>query len=111
MSNNTVLITGFAQLPKGNAFYDNSKSIAVILVINIDSEIIEGVEFTFMSDLKNGYLASLVKGYCLKNGINPLINKLKKSVLTPSQGAIIQTLKSAWDRYNEMRDFNLPIVK
>lgn len=111
MTDSTILTTGFAQLPKGNTFYDSSNTIAVILVINVESEVIEEVEFTFISDLKNNYLASLIKGYCLKNGLEPLVNKLKKCVLTPSQGAIIQSIKSAWGRYEEMEYCDYSLVQ
>jgi hypothetical protein len=102
-NNNTVLITGFAQLPKGTAQYERYTSLSVALVINVETEIIEDVEFTFIADLTNYYLASLVRGYDLKKGINPLIEILRSRALIPSQGAVIQSLKSAWDRYKESR--------
>ncbi|MCM3568082.1 DUF3870 domain-containing protein [Neobacillus mesonae] len=100
---NNVLISGFAQLPRGTTLYEKYKTITVVLVINTETEIIEDAEFTFIADLTNYYLSSLVKGYDLKNGIYPLIEKLRKSVLIPSQGAVIQSIKSAWDRYKESK--------
>lgn len=100
---NTVLVSGFAQVPKGSTLYEKYKALTVVLVINSETEIIEDAEFTFIADLTNYYLTSLVKGYDLKNGIHPLIDKLRKRALIPSQGAVIQSIKSAWDRYKESK--------
>lgn len=101
--NNNVLITGFAQLPRETTLYERYKTITVVLVINVESEIIEDAEFTFSADLTNYYLTTLLRGYDLKNGINPLIDILRSRVLIPSQGAVIQSIKSAWDRYKESK--------
>jgi hypothetical protein len=100
---NTVLVSGFAQVPKGSPLYEKYKAITTILVINSETEIIEDAEFTFIADLTNYYLTSLVRGYDLKNGIHPLIDKIRKHALIPSQGAVIQAIKSSWDRYKESK--------
>ncbi|MBB6446224.1 DUF3870 domain-containing protein [Bacillus benzoevorans] len=102
-ANNTVLIAGFAQLPKGTTQYEKYQSLAVVLVINVETEVIEDAEFTFIADLTNYYLTSLVRGYDLKQGINPLVEILRNRVLIPSQGAVIQSIKSAYDRYRESK--------
>jgi hypothetical protein len=102
----TVLVTGFAQVPKGTTLYEIYKTIGVVLVINHKTEVIEDAEFTLLADLTNYYLSELVKGYDLKEGITPLLEKVKRHCLLPSQGAIIQAIRSAWDRYQESK----PIV-
>lgn len=107
MTNDTVLITGFAQLPRGTTLYEQYKTIGVVLVVNTKTEIIEDVEFTFIADLTNYFLSSLVKGYDLGQGINPLIEMIKKRCLLPSVGAIIQSIKSAWDRYQESKPIKI----
>ncbi|MFC0273291.1 DUF3870 domain-containing protein [Metabacillus herbersteinensis] len=99
----TVLVTGFAQVPKGTTLYETYKTIAVVLVINYKTEVIEDAEFTFLTDLTNYYLSDLVKGYNFSEGFNPLFDKVKKHCLLPSQGAIIQAIRSAFDRYQETK--------
>jgi hypothetical protein len=103
MKTDNVLVTGFAQLPKGTTLSEQYKSIAVVLVINTQTEEIEDAEFTLLTDLMNYYLSNLLKGYCLKNGIEPLMNLFRAKCLAPSQGAIIQAIRSAWDRYQESK--------
>lgn len=106
MNDDNILITGFAQLPRGTTLYERNKIIGVVLVINTKTEVIEDAEFTFVADLTNFYLSSLVKDYNLKKGIVPLLDKVKKHCHIPSQGAIIQAIRSAWDRYQEAKEKN-----
>lgn len=96
-----LLITGFAQLPRGTTLYEKNKIIGVVMVINETEKIIEDVEFTFVAKLTNEYLTSIVKGYNFSNGMDELYDKIRKYCILPSQGAIIQALRSAWDRYTE----------
>ncbi|WP_134702784.1 DUF3870 domain-containing protein [Ammoniphilus sp. YIM 78166] len=99
----TILVTGFAQVPKGTTLYEIYKTMAVAMVINLKTEVIEDAEFTCTTDLMNYYLSDLVKGYDLKQGINPLLDTVKKHCIIPSQGALVQALRSAWDRYQESK--------
>lgn len=103
MNNKTVLVTGFAQVPRGTTLYEHYKTVGLVCVIDIETEVINEAEFTFVAGLTNRYLASLLQGYCLKEGINPLLDKVRKHCLMPSQGAIIQAIRSAWDRYQESK--------
>src|SRR5690625_2443696 len=91
-----ILITGLAQLPRGTTLYEHNKVIGVAMVIDIETNIIKDVEFTFVAKLTNTYLSELVRGYNLDKGMTPLTNKIKKYCLVPSQGAIIQALRAAW---------------
>lgn len=102
-SKDNVLITGFAQLPRGTTLYERNKIIGIVLVINCKTEVIEDAEFTFVADLTNFYLSSLLKGYNFKKGLEPLLELIKKHCLLPSQGAVIQAVRSAWDRYQESK--------
>ncbi|MEW9672435.1 DUF3870 domain-containing protein [Ammoniphilus sp. 3BR4] len=99
----TVLVTGFAQVPKGTTLYEMYKTMAVVLVIDCKTEVIEDAEFTCTTDLMNYYLSDLVKGYNLKEGINPLLDTVRQHCIIPSQGALVQALRSAWDRYQESK--------
>lgn len=102
-SKENILVTGFAQLPRGTTLYERNKIVGCVLVINYKTEVIEDVEFTFVADLTNFYLSSMIKDYEMKKGLLPLLNLVKKHCLLPSQGAIIQAIRSAWDRYQEAK--------
>lgn len=100
-SNNNVLVTGFAQLPKGTTLFEHNKIIAVVLIINYEDQFIEDAEFTFLTDLTNYYISSLIKGMDISEGLDHVINKVKKHCHIPSQNAVVQALRSAYDRYQE----------
>lgn len=103
----TVLVTGFAQGPKGTTVYETYKTIGVVLVINTKTGVIEDAQFTVITQLMNTYLSTLVKGFDTTQGIQPLLEEVKKHCFAPSQGAVIQSIRSAWDRYNEIRQVHL----
>ncbi|MGG0716196.1 DUF3870 domain-containing protein [Robertmurraya massiliosenegalensis] len=102
MSNDSCLIvSGHAQVPKGIALHEEKKFIGAVLVINKETQIIEKAEFTLITTLSNDFLSNLVIGYDLHQGIDPLLNKMKKLCLMPSQGAIIQAVRSAYERFKD----------
>lgn len=103
----TVLVTGFAQGPRGTTIYETHKTIGVVLVINVSTGIIEEAEFTVNTSLLNSYLSEVVKGYNLHEGIQPLLERVKEKILIPSQGAVVQAIRSAGDRYQEARNLNM----
>ncbi|RFU70903.1 DUF3870 domain-containing protein [Peribacillus saganii] len=102
----TVLVTGFAQGPRGTTIYETHKTIGVVLVINVITGRIQEAEFTVNTELLNLYLKDILKGYNIHDGIQPLLEQVKQKVLIPSQGAVVQALRSAADRYQEARNLN-----
>lgn len=103
MNKDLLLVTGSAQVPKGITLYEEKKIVGVVFVINLKTEIIEQAEFTLTTNLSNEFLSNLVTGYNLKEGEDPLLNLIKRHCIIPSQGAIIQAIRSAYERYREYR--------
>lgn len=103
-TDDSVLVTGFAQLPRGTTLYEKNKIIAVVLIINTKENIIEDVEFSFVTELTSYYLNSLIKGMSIRGGMNSIYKKVTKHCHMPSQNAVIQSLRSAWDRYQEINN-------
>lgn len=97
-----VLAAGFAQLPKGTTLYEVQKTVGCVLIINKKTEIIEDASFTFVMELTNQFISSMIRGKSIKNGIDPIAEEIQKRFLVPPQRAIIQAIRSAYDRYCEM---------
>lgn len=107
--NNQILVCGYAQLPKGTALYEQYKMIEVVLIINEQTRMIEGAEFTVLTKQTNDFLNSLLIGYDMEQGAEFIIQMLKRKVFMLSQGAVIQAIRNAFDRYYEnvsMRESN-----
>ncbi|OAT79328.1 DUF3870 domain-containing protein [Desulfotomaculum copahuensis] len=98
---NSVMVSGFAQLPKGTTLYEKYKVVGVVFVVDLNTSQIVDATFTFVADLTNKFLVSLVKGYYLNQGIDPLLAEVRKRCQLPSLGAVIQAIRSCYDRYVE----------
>ena len=97
----TVLVTGYSKAPHGTSMYEVYRHAGLVLEIEIATHIIVDVEFTMVADLTKDYFKRLVVGYCLNDGIDNLIDRIKSYYFAPSQQAIIVALKAANQRYWE----------
>jgi hypothetical protein len=95
----TVLVTGYTKAPQGTAMYEIYKHAGIILEIDWKTHVIVGVEFTFIADLTKKFFERLIKGYCLQDGLQPLIERIEGHYFAPSQQAIIVALQAAVQRY------------
>ncbi|UMZ74307.1 DUF3870 domain-containing protein [Natranaerofaba carboxydovora] len=96
---NTVLVTGFAELPKGTALKDKYSKAGVVLVIEKSSSEIKDASFTVITDITNNYLKEIVVGYRFSDGVDKLIEEIYNRVKIPSVSAFCQALKSCYDKY------------
>lgn len=100
-SSNYILSTGFAQLPKGTPMSDMQKVFACSLVLDREESIVVDASFTFLMGLTEEFLRGLVIGRKLPEDWNELQKDVRLRFLTPTQGAILQAIHSAMDRYIE----------
>jgi hypothetical protein len=96
-----VLVTGFSQLPKGTPLSENQKVFACTLVLRRETGEIVDASFTFLMDLTEEFLKGLVIGRTLPDDWNDLQQAVKERFLVPTQGAILQALRSTMDRFLE----------
>ncbi len=96
-----VLVTGFAQLPKGTPLFETQKVFACSLVIERDEGRVVDASFTFLMGLTEEFLRGLVIGRKLPEDWHDLQQAVRERFLTPTQGAILQALRAALDRYAE----------
>ena len=102
-NNNCVLTTGFAPLPKGTPLFEMQKIIACVLVIDTDEEIVVEASFSFLMDLTNEFICSIIKGRSIRNGIEEINKEIEKKYIAGEQRAIIQAFRGAYDRYLESK--------
>ncbi|MGD8189745.1 DUF3870 domain-containing protein [Brevibacillus ginsengisoli] len=100
-SSNYILSTGFSQLPKGTPMSDVQKVFACSLVIDRDEGLVVDASFTFLMGLNEEFLRGLVIGHKLPENWNEMQKEIRLRFLTPTQGAILQAIHSAMDRYLE----------
>ncbi|WP_339160821.1 DUF3870 domain-containing protein [Siminovitchia sp. FSL W7-1587] len=100
---NHVLTAGFAQFPKGTPIYETQKVIGAILIIDKSTDMIVDASFTFILKMTNEFISSLVRGKCIKNGVEEIIQEVETKLLIPGQRAVIQSIITAYERYQDMK--------
>lgn len=100
---NTVLTAGFAQVPKGTTLYDVSTMIGCVLIIDADRDVICDASFTFVMDKTSQFLASLLLGKSVADGIQEITQVVQERFLAPGQGAVLQAIRAAVERYHEKK--------
>ncbi|QGP90996.1 hypothetical protein MGLY_03190 [Neomoorella glycerini] len=99
----SVLFSGKAQVPKLTTAYETVKVVTVVLEIDWDSEQIINADFSLYSSVSVEFLRNIVKGYNLKGGLDSLLAEVKSRFHAFSQGAVIQALQIAYERYRDFR--------
>lgn len=102
MFNNKILVSGFAQTPKGIPANHSYKYIGVILLIDKDTHLIEKVDFSVIfSELTKEVLKENIKGFYINDSFSDFCEEIKKNISIPSIGAILQAVRAAIERYKE----------
>ncbi|NNU88095.1 DUF3870 domain-containing protein [Geobacillus sp. MR] len=99
-----ILVAGFAQLPKGTPVFEMQKSIGCILVIDKETDIIVDCTFTFIRDLTNEFISSLIRGKSIIQDLDEIINEVARRFIVPPKKAVIQAILSARNRYIENKE-------
>ncbi|USG64466.1 DUF3870 domain-containing protein [Brevibacillus ruminantium] len=100
---NTVLTAGFAQIPKGTTLYEVSTVVGCVLIIDVDKEVICDASFTFYMDKTSDFLAGLLRGRSVANGMAEITPVVQDRFLGPGQGAVLQAIRGAVERFMEKK--------
>ena len=95
----TLIVTGYAKAPQGTSMYEMYKHAGIVLEVDLTEHKIVNAEFTFITELTQNFFRKLLIGYCLADGIEPLIERIQNYYFAPSQQAIIVALQAAIQRY------------
>ncbi len=98
---NLVITAGFAEVPKGTTLYNMYKMIGCVIIINTENLTIHDISFTFVMNTTSDFIAQLLRGISIQDGLDEAIEIIQKKVFIPGQGALIHSLKQAYDRYCE----------
>lgn len=99
----TVLVSGYAQAPKGTGMSEMMTWIGVVLEIDRNSHTIVGADGTFLTELARSFFRRKVMGYRLTDGLDGLVRIIDLTIHTPSKNALIVATQAAFQRYVEFR--------
>ncbi|PWW29683.1 uncharacterized protein DUF3870 [Cytobacillus oceanisediminis] len=95
----SVVVTGYAKAPQGTSMHEVYKHAGIVLEINFTNHEIIRADFTFITELTKDFFERILIGYSLKDGVEPLLETIKRHYFAPSQQAIIVALQAAIQRY------------
>ena len=107
----TVLVTGYAPSPHGTAMHSAYKYAGVVLEIDLQTDKIVNAEFTFVTSLARDFIARIIQGYNLNDGLEGLFEKIRALYWAPSTQAVIACIKSAVQRYFDMKTERCPATE
>ncbi|KJS46082.1 DUF3870 domain-containing protein [Desulfosporosinus sp. BICA1-9] len=105
----SVLVAGYAQVPKGSANYEQHKVIVVTLVVDLETSIIVDAGVNIDWDVINKFLRSKAIGLQLDNGIEGYVQSIRSMASFSAIESFIQAFKICYERYIEIASKNKTI--
>ncbi len=96
-----ILLAAYAKLPVGTSaqrLYDN---LVLVVIVNRESGCIEQAEVSFVTQAARDFLASLLCGYDLRQGAEPLARLLQQVYFGPLKKALLSAVKMIAAQYTE----------
>jgi len=95
----TVFITGHAKLPTAITAEKLYEVIAIGVEVDSQTGIIINSDCTLATDVGKNFFKKLTIGYCLLNGIEPLILQFENRYYGSARKAIVTALKLMYDKW------------
>jgi hypothetical protein len=99
----TILVTGYAQAPKGTVMHERYKLAGVVLEVDSASGAIVAADATLVTALARDFFQRCVVGYDLSQGPEGLVQRIVAHFASPSRDALAVALRAAAQRFAEHR--------
>lgn len=96
---NTYLIAGHAKLPQGMAARSLYDSITITLELDFKHGVIVDTSCTLATEHGREYIRQLLRGYCMGDGVEELIEKVQHHYRGKAGQAIQAALKDVYLQY------------
>ena len=96
---NTYLIAGHAKLPQGMAARNIYESITITLEVDFKHGVIIDASCTLATEHGREYIQRLLRGYCLKDGIEELVDRVNMYYCGKASHAIQAALLDAHSQF------------
>lgn len=107
-SEDTVYFISYAKLPTEIPAANMHKVVGLGLIIHKETGVIEDSSCTLLTEEAKDFLKQILVGYNLhENGIEPLVEKVKRRYHGLAQKAICVALKGTFERYLAWQEENM----
>ena len=97
----TILVTGYAQAPKGTVMHERYKLAGVVLEVDTASGAIVAADATLVTALARDFFQRCVVGYDLRQGPDGLVQRITAHFASPSRDALAVAARAAAQRFAE----------
>ncbi|PTQ56037.1 MAG: hypothetical protein BSOLF_0998 [Candidatus Carbobacillus altaicus] len=95
----TVFLAGHAKLPQGMAAQNMYEMLTITVEIDRTYGVIIETSCTLATEHARRYVSELLKGYSLRDGVEPLLEHIEKQYLGKAQQALKAAVKDLFQQY------------
>ncbi|MDN4075365.1 DUF3870 domain-containing protein [Fictibacillus terranigra] len=106
----TIICTGYSRLPDGMAAKNLYGVMGVGFEVDPQNDCILNASCTFVTNMCNDFIKSILEGHDLKNGIEEPIEKFEKRYFGLGKKAIISAMRDAYNQYSIYKAMNPPVT-
>ncbi len=97
-----VLFSGYAKLPSNTTAQKIYDELALVVIIDLETGVIHSAECTMVTGIAKEFVNSMLVGYCMEKGIEPLVATVEHKYHGHLKRALITAMKMVGSEYFEM---------
>ncbi len=101
-----ILLAGYAKLPNNTTAQKMFDQMVVVADVDFESGIILDVDCTMATDLGKRFVLTIMKGYCLQNGVEALIDEITLKYYGHLKRALLTAIREIGRQYSELKKEN-----
>lgn len=101
-----ILLAGYAKLPSNTSAQKMYDQLVVVADVDFESGMILDVDCTMATDLGKRFVSSIMKGYCLLNGTEALLEEIELKYFGHLKKALLTAIKELGRQYSELKKVN-----
>ncbi|MFC4617494.1 DUF3870 domain-containing protein [Camelliibacillus cellulosilyticus] len=99
----TLLLAGHAKLPRGMAARDIYETLTITAEVDERYGVVIHTSCTLATHHSQDYLNTLLKGFSLNDGVEPLIDAIEHGYHGKAKDALIAACRDLYYHYSEMK--------
>ncbi|MBH0155699.1 DUF3870 domain-containing protein [Fictibacillus sp. 5RED26] len=103
MLERTRMIAGHAKLPQGMSASEIHQTLTVTIETDHQYWVILNASCTLSTQHAQSFFSSLLKGFSLMDGCDPIVNTIERNYHGKAKTALITAVKDAYKQYSAIR--------
>ncbi len=96
-----ALFSGYAKIPTNTTAQKIFDELALVALIDMETGVIHNAECTMVTGIAKDFVSTLLVGYCMGNGIEPLVARIEHKYHGHLKKALVTAVKMIGNEYFE----------